>query len=102
MSQDNGTQILNEILSKKAVIRTYKTKWPLSKAIATTYKNNKTELYFNRYKNPREMANMVNTSMHEITHLVGYSHGSNSSIGKEDTVPYKVGAIAQRNYHACN
>lgn len=97
-SDDTGIDVYNKLMEIKATIRTYKTKNPFSKAIATTYKSNKSDVYFNRRKNPRPMQFMVNTACHERTHLGGYSHGTNSSKGKENSIPYFIGSLCQKYY----
>lgn len=83
------------------VISTYKTKNPFTKVIATTYASDKTTIYFNTRMNPRDMSSMINTAIHEGLHLSGYSHGDNSSIGKEDSVNYRVGTIAEKYTAKC-
>lgn len=100
MSDDTGEQVLKKMKSVKAVLSTYRTKNPLSKAIA--YRNKgKNVVYFNTRRNPRAMGKMVNTSCHELSHVADYGHGNNSSRGKENTVPYKVGKICENVYMAC-
>jgi predicted Zn-dependent protease len=84
------------------VISTYKTKSPWSKVIATTYKSDPTTLYLNLRLNPRRMEAMVNTIVHEVGHLKGFSHGDNSSVGKGKTVNYWVGDIAEKYVKLCN
>jgi hypothetical protein len=86
---------------KPVIISTYRTKNPWSKAIATTYSSDKTTVYFNTRKNPRPMTEMVNTSIHEGLHLNGFSHGSNSPVGKEDSVNYRVGTIGEKYVSEC-
>lgn len=101
-TEDSPSQVYKNIIKKNATIRTYKTKWPFSKAIATTYKSDRENVYFNRRKNPRKMPNMVNTACHEWTHLGGYSHGSNNKSEnwnlKKDSVPYWVGSLCEKIY----
>jgi molybdopterin-biosynthesis enzyme MoeA-like protein len=87
---------------KSVVISSYKTKNPFSSAIATTYPSNKTTVYFNSRKNPREFKEMINTAIHEPLHLIGFSHGDNSPIGKENSVNYRVGKIAESYVEKCN
>lgn len=86
---------------KPVILSTYRTKNPLSKVIATTYNNDRTHVYFNLRKNPRAIKGMLNTSIHEKTHLLGHSHGDNSSIGKGDSVPYRLGKIAEKYSEIC-
>jgi hypothetical protein len=100
-SDDNGVQVLEKLSKVKCVASTYKTRNPFSKAIATTYATDKTTYYFNLRKNPRKMKYMVNTHIHECLHLAGYSHGDNSSIGKEKSVNYFVGSLGEKYSEKC-
>lgn len=100
-SKRTGVQVIEDLSRMKDVaISTYKTKNPFSKTIAYTYGGART-VYFNTRKNPRDKKEMVNTVIHESTHIVGYGHGDNSSKGKENSVPYKVGSIAEKFVGAC-
>lgn len=102
-TQDSGRDVLRKLSEHpQCVIRTYATKNPFSKVIATTYSANNVDLYFNLRKNPRPVASMINTAVHECSHLFGYSHGSNSNVGKENSVPYKIGVIAQKHVDQCD
>ena len=93
-SNDTGAQVLTNLLKKEKTVfvDTYKSKNPWSKAIAYTSGQ---FVYLNARKNPRDIAEMVNTLLHERCHVVGYSHVNNSSAGKENSVPYKIGSIAE-------
>jgi prolyl-tRNA editing enzyme YbaK/EbsC (Cys-tRNA(Pro) deacylase) len=51
--------------------------------------------YFNKHKLERKKCSMVNTLVHEYMHFIGYSHGDNSPVGKENSVPYYFGNRAQ-------
>lgn len=94
--------VANSIESMQGfMISTYKTKSPFSSVIATTYKNDNKTLYLNLRKNPRSLENMVNTVLHESLHLAGYSHGDNSPKGKEGSVNYKVGSLAEKYVGVC-
>lgn len=86
---------------RPVVVSTYKTKNPWSAAIATTYSSDKTTVYFNTRKNPRPLPAMVNTAFHEGLHLNGFSHGNNSPKGKENSVNYRVGKIAEKYVEVC-
>lgn len=101
-STRNGKQVVADLVAMKDVaISTYKTKNPFSKTIAYTYGGAKT-IYFNTRKNPRDFKEMINTVVHEASHIVGYGHGDNSSKGKEKSVPYWVGAIAEKYVLNCS
>lgn len=86
---------------KPVILSTYRTKNPLSKVIATTYNNDRKHVYFNLRKNPRAMASLLNTSIHEALHLYGYSHGDNSSIGKQNAINYRIGKMAEKHVKGC-
>jgi hypothetical protein len=101
-STRKGKQVVADLAAMKGVeISTYKTKNPFSKTIAYTYGGAKT-IYFNTRKNPRDFKEMVNTVVHEASHIVGYGHGNNSSVGKQKSVPYWVGAIAEKYVLHCS
>ncbi|MFL5785011.1 MAG: hypothetical protein ACJ76H_10400 [Bacteriovoracaceae bacterium] len=51
--------------------------------------------YFNELKLERNECQLINTLVHEYMHFVGYSHGDNSPVGKENSVPYYFGNRAQ-------
>jgi hypothetical protein len=81
-------------------LTTYKTRWPWSKTIA--YRNvGDNTVYFNLWQNPREISEMLDTATHEWLHVVGFGHGNNSSRGKQDSVPYRVGSIAAKYIQHC-
>jgi hypothetical protein len=97
----NGKDVINDLSKMKDVaISTYRTTNPRSKTIAYTYGGAKT-IYFNKWKNPRDIESMINTVIHESTHIVGYKHGDNKNIGKEKSVPYLVGSIAEKYVSKC-
>lgn len=86
---------------KIAKVSTYRTKNPVSKAIATTFAGDKDTVYLNTRRNPRDMKDMVNTLFHERFHLLGFSHGDNSPVGKENSVNYGAGAMAEKYVEEC-
>jgi hypothetical protein len=81
-------------------VATYYTKWRWSKTIATTWVNEPETLYLNLYKNPRPMPEMVNTLIHEGLHPE-FGHGSNWAGGKDNSVNYKAGEIAEKHTEKC-
>ena len=91
-------QALREV--SPVVIRTYATKNPFSTVTATTYVSDPGTVYFNTRRNPRAMKPMVNTAIHEGLHPE-FGHGDNSPVGKEDSVNYRVGSIAEKYVEAC-
>lgn len=76
-----------------ATVTTYKTWSPWSKVIAKTV--GKT-ISFNTRNNPRDIAPMVNTLIHEYTHVLGFSHNGNSSVENQNSISYYIGDIAEK------
>jgi len=92
-----GIEVYSKI--KKApskILRTYYKKafWGTNPVYAYTYLNHH-EIYINRRYWNRKMPSLVNTSVHELTHAVGYAHG------KHDPIPWDVGKIAERLASKC-
>jgi hypothetical protein len=81
-------------------VKLYMTKNPLSSAIAYVVPSRPHEVNLNTRKHPREMSAMVATITHEYSHPE-YGHGDNSPKGKEDSVPYAIGRIAQKHSSKC-
>jgi len=104
-SDKSGVVVYEDLTdSRTCTISTYKTKWysPFKYVVmATTWPSDKEKLYLNLRVNPRPMPDMIETVIHECLHLKGYSHGDNSRIGKENSVNYKVGALAKKNSDGC-
>jgi hypothetical protein len=51
--------------------------------------------FINSYKMERNECSMINTLVHEYTHYLGFGHGDNSPVGKENSIPYYFGNRAQ-------
>lgn len=100
-SDANGETVYNDLINHRSTLRTYRSKNPFSSVNAMTLKSKKHEIYFNRKNNPRSMKEMVRTSVHELSHNAGYSHGDNTTRGKENSVPWTVGRIAAENLEGC-
>lgn len=94
-TKDSGEMVWRSLRAHKCVIRTYKPWNVFSKVVATTYTNNNIDLYLNIRRN-RSVIEWVGTAHHECSHNYGYSHGDNSRIGKENSVPYWIGSLAQK------
>jgi hypothetical protein len=82
-------------------VGTYRTKNPYSKVYATTYASDRETIWINTRKLPRPTQELTNTFIHEGSHLIKFSHGDNSPIGKSNSVPYGVGAIAEKHVAGC-
>jgi hypothetical protein len=82
-------------------LTTYRTSNPFSKVTATTFANQPGVVYFNLRNNPRPMPTMVNTAIHEASHVLGFDHGDNNPKGKEDSVPYRSGKLAEDFVTGC-
>lgn len=100
-SDKNGLQVMGALnASRDVLISTYRTWNPKSKTIAYTVYGSKA-IYFNLWNNPRPFPDLINTVIHEVLHLEKFSHGNNSSVGKQNTVNYRVGGIAERYVVGC-
>jgi hypothetical protein len=102
-SSDNGVNVVSKLSSKTCTVRTYRTRNPWSSVIATTYASDKEHLYLNTRMNGTisPVARLVNTLYHECSHLAGYGHGDNSPEGKENSVPYFIGDVAEQFVAEC-
>jgi hypothetical protein len=76
-------------------------KW-WSKALAYFKPSKPNNIYINGSKLNRSMGSIVGTFYHEAVHMFdaqddkhSFGHGSNSNKGKQNTVPYKVGALVK-------
>lgn len=52
-------------------------------------------IYLNEHYVNRSDCSVINTLVHESSHRMGYSHGNNSSEGKDNSVPYWIGDRAE-------
>lgn len=100
-SEQTGADVYSRMKKVTCGIRLYATKNPWSSAIATTYATDRQYLYLNSRKNPRPLPQMMNTVIHECSHLAGYKHGDNSPVGKENSVPYWIGDKAEKIAAKC-
>jgi hypothetical protein len=99
-SNDDGKRVVQFLQTSKPLEIKLFTKY-LSKVIATTYPSQPIT-YFNTKKNPRSLPEMVNTAVHEKTHVADengnyFTHGSNYSSGKGLSVPYYTGDLAEKH-----
>lgn len=58
-------------------------------------------LYINTCKQWGISPDLLNTLWHERSHVVGYGHGDNSSKGKQKSVPYGTGNMAEKYFAEC-
>jgi hypothetical protein len=85
-----------------ATLSTYSPPWYNKKSNTIAYRNvGDSTIYFNIYRNPRAYEEMINTVIHEWTHIAGHDHGDSNWRGKEDSVPYRVGKIAEKYVGVC-
>lgn len=90
---DTLDQILRRLQEKvRLKISTFQ---PDSNQMVTVAYHQGGTAYFNKHKLERTTCSMINTLVHEYMHFVGYSHGDNSPVGKENSVPYYFGNRAQ-------
>jgi hypothetical protein len=90
---DTLEQILQRLQDKvRLKISTFR---PDEKQMVTIAFHKGGTAYFNEHKLERTSCSMINTLVHEYMHFVGYSHGDNSPVGKENSVPYYFGNRAQ-------
>lgn len=81
------------------VLTTYKKSF--SKTIA--YRNvGSNVIYLNTAKLPsKPTKERLNTLWHERSHVAGYGHGNNSSVGKGNSVPYGTGSMVEKYFDEC-
>ncbi len=99
-TEDSGKEVAKNLkLGKVLKVKTYKTWNPWSKVNA--YFSNDT-IYLNLWNNPRSLNEMVNTLIHEYSHLY-YSHNGNYKTKENlESVPYKIGDISEKYVSVCN
>lgn len=98
---DNQDIVDALLSSKKAEVGTYYKRF--TKAVA--YRNPGTnKIWFNRkFSKNSSGASKLNTMIHERLHVLGFGHKGNSKYkyNNVESVPYKVGKIAQGWYETC-
>ena len=85
-------------LKPRLVVRLYRSRLPWSKAIGYTTKGSSIIFLNSRMIDSRSTHDYVNTLVHEALHttiLGGFSHGSNNPRGKEQSVNYRIGQLAE-------
>lgn len=88
-------QISEKISESTNTIAVYSYVRYFSKVIAKFQYGN---IYLNSRKQVRKPEYNANTIVHEWTHSLGFTHDGNYAKGQQDTVPYKVGDIAEKIY----
>lgn len=88
------------IETKNITVKTYYKRF--SKAVAFFDPNYPDIININTAKMNRSDGSIIGTLYHEAAHAVDlhdteheYGHGNNSSVGKDNTFPYKVGSMVQ-------
>jgi hypothetical protein len=98
----SGDVMLRFKNSHQINVGTYRTKNPVSRVYATTYMNDKHNFWINTRKLPRPLPDLINTIFHESSHLLEFGHGDNSPVGKQNSVPWRVGSIAEKHVLGCS
>jgi hypothetical protein len=90
-------EIVERVTKRRPVtLKRWRPPNPFTSAIAMVKRGEPCVIYINARKiAKRDEADYINTLVHEFMHVVGFSHGSNSPRGKEDSVPYRMGQIAE-------
>lgn len=100
----NGKQVLEKILdSKQGIVKFYTQNWIAWKfAQVNGYVDNGSNVInINTRQLWRSDKSIVNTIVHELSHVTGYKHQGNSPSGNQNSVPYKIGSIAENNIEGC-
>jgi len=79
----------------------YKSKWPLSKALAYEDHRFPDKVFINSRRLKRSLGSICATIIHECVHAIDaadenlrFGHGDNNPNGKENTAPYWIGDLA--------
>lgn len=102
--EENGEHVLNKILkSKQGFVNFYTQNWFAYKftPVHGYVNNGSDQIYINTRTFGRENKSVVNTIVHEMSHVAGYKHQGNSPKGNQESVPYKVGSVAENNVEGC-
>lgn len=92
-SSEEVAEVIEANLNLKINVLTYKTWSPWSAVIG--YSDGE-DIYVNTRKLPYlSVSDYVGNFIHEFCHHIGYGHGNNKPNGKEHSVPYWVGNLAQ-------
>lgn len=93
-------ECINFTLTREIYVKTYRKRF--SRAIAYFSPSRPNDINLNTAKLNRTKGSIVGTLYHEAAHMLdhadelhSYGHGSNSPNGKQNTFPYKVGALVQ-------
>jgi hypothetical protein len=97
-TKESGEQVKNTmLLPVKAKLRYY---WYFKKSVIA--KTIKDEVYINTKSNPRKLADMVNTFIHERLHVLGYKHVSKWNIGRDKDNAYVIGDLSEKYVEQCD
>lgn len=82
-------------------VQLYKSRWPLSKALAYEDARYPNTVFLNSRRLDRSTASICATFIHECVHALDssepglrFGHGDNNPNGKENTAPYWIGDLA--------
>ncbi len=101
-SKDTGVDVARKMSLPNPVILSSYCKKPSFGRQTNAYRNVGSNIvYMNTCVKLNRIEKRVNTLVHERLHVVGYGHGNNNYKGKENSVPYAVGAIAEKYVKGC-
>lgn len=99
-SEKSTDQIVDDIKKcDHAMLRTYYKRFGSVVAFRNVGEN---DIYFNTKFAGNSIADKVNTAIHELLHIKGYSHPFNQTADRNESVPYMIGTIAQKFADSCN
>lgn len=98
-TSDTGLDVARKLYTLKVQVETYKTHWlaPWKNRVIAHAKDQ--AIFLNTRTNPRTMPEMAATLGHELMHLLGYSHGNNST--HEGGVPNDIENIFREHSKEC-
>jgi hypothetical protein len=104
MGNITGSQLVQLFQQdRKITVEVYRPLWLFSRALGYTTDGEEDVVHLNGFRLHRSEASIVATLVHELVHILDmhdeahkFGHGDNSSVGKNNTAPYKLDAIAER------
>lgn len=100
-SKAKGSDVVNALKKDITIKNTTYKSWNWRSNVNAYTKGSNPVVNWNVRNNPRSLPEMINTEIHEGLHILQFFHGNNYSTGKENTVNYKVGKIAEKYVGEC-